>query len=152
MLDEALAANGKYSDYALKVGDYYNFLIGKEQRAALFYQKGDTAQAIRQIWECVASYRKHNMLKEAVGIYPLLIDICNKQQQFGKAYHYMQIFERESGLFDKNGEIRRGREYYYNAKGQYFLGVNQLDSAKYYFNPHCSHPLCNSLISNIRIF
>ena len=92
------------------------------------------------------------MLKEAVGIYPLLIDICNKQQQFGKAYHYMQIFERESGLFDKNGEIRRGREYYYNAKGQYFLGVNQLDSAKYYFNPHCSHPLCNSLISNIRIF
>ena len=20
------------------------------------------------------------------------------------------------------------------------------------FNPHCSHPLCNSLISNIRIF
>lgn len=133
LLDEALAANGKYSDYALKVGDYYNFLIGKEQRAALFYQKGDTAQAIRQIWECVASYRKHNMLKEAVGIYPLLIDICNKQQQFGKAYHYMQIFERESGLFDKNGEICRGREYYYNAKGQYFLGVNQLDSAKYYF-------------------
>ena len=45
----------------------------------------------------------------------------------------MFMYERQSGLFDKNGNIERGRELYYATKGQYFIGINNLDSAEYYY-------------------
>ena len=45
----------------------------------------------------------------------------------------MDIYEKESGLFDKNNNILTGREHYYKAKGMYFLGINRIDSAEYYY-------------------
>ena len=46
----------------------------------------------------------------------------------------MQIYESESGYFDSQGNIQRGREIYYRIKGLYFLHTNVLDSAEYYFH------------------
>ena len=34
----------------------------------------------------------------------------------------------------------------------YFTGAYQATKKDQLFNPHCSHPSCNSLISNVRIF
>ena len=45
----------------------------------------------------------------------------------------MQAFEHKSGLFDESGNICEGREHYYHAKGLYYLGTGQLDSAEYEF-------------------
>ena len=45
----------------------------------------------------------------------------------------MDIFEHESGLFDENGNIVKGRESYYCLKGLYELEVNEIDSAELYF-------------------
>jgi hypothetical protein len=45
----------------------------------------------------------------------------------------MDKYERESGLFDEQGNIARSREIYYYFKGMYYLGVHQLDSAEYQF-------------------
>ena len=39
------------------------------------------------------------------------------------------------------------------AQGEVFgFALGEFGFTLYRFNPHCSHPLCNSLISNIRIF
>jgi hypothetical protein len=45
----------------------------------------------------------------------------------------MNIYEVQSGYFDNNGNIEKGREIYYYSKGQYFLASQQYDSAEYYF-------------------
>ena len=45
----------------------------------------------------------------------------------------MDKFEHDSGLFDKDGNIETGRELYYDAKGKYYNGINNLDSAEHYF-------------------
>ena len=45
----------------------------------------------------------------------------------------MQIYESESSCFDSIGNISSGREIYYRVKGLYYMGVNQLDSAEYFF-------------------
>lgn len=50
-----------------------------------------------------------------------------------EAEPYMQDYEQHSGYFDSAGNIVRGREMYYNAKGQYYLKRNQLDSAEHFF-------------------
>ena len=50
-----------------------------------------------------------------------------------KAHYYMNIFENKSGLFDLNNNIKSGYEHYYKAKGLYFLGINQIDSAEFYY-------------------
>ena len=45
----------------------------------------------------------------------------------------IDVAEKESGLFDNQGNIARGREHYYVTKGFYELAVNRIDSAEYYF-------------------
>jgi hypothetical protein len=49
------------------------------------------------------------------------------------ARHYMDFYEQESGFFDSNQNIIRGREAYYNTKGHYYLSVQNYDSAEYFF-------------------
>ena len=50
-----------------------------------------------------------------------------------KARTYMDRYERMSGYFDKDNNIEKGRETYYNVKGFYYLTTNNIDSAAFYF-------------------
>ena len=50
-----------------------------------------------------------------------------------KASWAKEIFEKESGWYDENGNIVSGREGYYYVKGFYDLSVNRLDSAEQLF-------------------
>lgn len=53
--------------------------------------------------------------------------------QLNKAKKSIEIYENESGLFDKSGNIANGFEGYYCYKGLYEFAINQLDSAEVYF-------------------
>lgn len=53
--------------------------------------------------------------------------------ELNKVKKSIEIYENESGLFDKNGNIANGFEGYYCYKGLYELAINQLDSAEVYF-------------------
>lgn len=50
-----------------------------------------------------------------------------------KASWAKEIFEKESGWYDENGNIVSGREGYYYVKGFYDLSANRLDSAEKLF-------------------
>ena len=65
----------------------------------------------------------------------LLIDL-NRLSEVRK---YMSTYERESGLFDKDGNIVKGREIYYYAKGLFYFYENRLDSAEYWFRKELSN-------------
>lgn len=134
LFHEAIKAESMYSYYALKAGKKEDYILGQEKQASLFYNLKDTMKAISLIDHCVHLYRQSGMFENAADAYSLLIFIYVKKKCYSVAFRYMQIFEKESGLFDNNGNICKGREYYYNTKGQYFLGVNHLDSAKIYFH------------------
>lgn len=130
---EAMKTECMYSYYALKAGNKDDYILGQEKQALLYYSLKDTTKAISQINHCIQLYHQNGMAKNAADAYSLLIYIYVKKKCYSDAFRYMQIFEKESGLFDNHGNICKGREYYYNTKGQYFLGINQLDSAKIYF-------------------
>lgn len=62
--------------------------------------------------------------------------ISNKE--YTKVKNYIDIYEKESGYFDPDGNIEPGREIYYNIKGLYYFGIGKLDSARYFFQKEIS--------------
>ncbi len=71
--------------------------------------------------------------QEAADAIAVSTYIYLERGELDKAKDAMDIFEKELGLFDKFGNIAKGREHYYYTKGVYELAVNQLDSAECYF-------------------
>lgn len=133
LLHSAISITQKYCEYALRCNDSLSYIGGNEQLAALYLSLGDTVKTVSKIEQCISLYKRSRMDKSAAGALPLLISIYISRQQYEKAYRCMQYFENKSGLFDNKSDICKGREYYYNLKGRYFLGVNRLDSAEFYF-------------------
>lgn len=63
------------------------------------------------------------------GVFESLIE----KKDFASAMHYMDIYEKQSGYFDENGEIMKGMEVYYYFKGLCYLERQQYDSAHHCF-------------------
>ena len=61
------------------------------------------------------------------------IRLLIKEGLLAKARQYCISYEGISGLFDDNNNIEHGREIYYSIKGDYYLAVNQIDSAENMF-------------------
>ena len=51
-----------------------------------------------------------------------------------KAKQLMDIYDAESGLVDEKGDMTRGPEIYYYAKGNYYNNIGMLDSALHFYN------------------
>lgn len=123
----------KYSYYAAKANNMASYIQGFELIASEYYALGDTLKAVEQIKKGYWQYKAHGMRQDAAQMLPTLIYVCLQRAQYQQAHYYMDIYEKESGLFDKNNNILTGREHYYKAKGMYFLGINRIDSAEYYY-------------------
>ena len=130
---ESLKEFEKYILYSEKAGDTVSACFGHEAMIYLHYALGDTVSALSKVEDCRNRYLEHGMHEEAAGVYPVLIYVCIERGQFSKARYYMDIYERESGLFDSSNNILAGREHYYKIRGMYSLGVGDVDSAEYYY-------------------
>lgn len=71
--------------------------------------------------------------KEAAQTKGLCIAWLSERGELEKAKAYMDEYERYSGYFMKNGNIRQDMVSYYETKGFYFLKVGYPDSAEYYY-------------------
>lgn len=113
--DTLLYINGllMYNDAYLMIGD----------TVAIF----DNIEHVRQL------YLERGLTQEAARVYPSAIHIAVDRGEYAKADSMMQIYEKESGLFDEQGNIAPTREIYYYHKGRYFAGVGLLDSAEIQF-------------------
>lgn len=60
----------------------------------------------------------------------------NEYEKVGKM---MKQLEKQSMLFDVDGNIKQGWEHYYHTKGRYYMGIGQLDSAEFYFKRLLNH-------------
>lgn len=123
----------KYSYYAAKANNMASYIQGFELIASEYYALGDTLKAVEQIKKGYRQYKAHGMRQDAAQMLSTLIYVCLQRAQYQQAHYYMDIYEKESGLFDKNNNILTGREHYYKAKGMYFLGIKRIDSAEYYY-------------------
>lgn len=126
---EALKQYEWYSHFALKAGDKYNFIRGKEFVGGVLYSLKDTLRSMKIAKECALLYEKFNMPEDASAA--LLPVIYNELQlkNYKKARSCMQRFEKQSGMY-KDDVLSFGREYYYYLEGLYFLGIDKIDLAE----------------------
>ena len=129
---EALIAHQKASIYALKAGDIYQYIRGKELTGGDYYAMGDTLQAIAIAKSCIKLYEDNNMHEAAAAALPTIIYSFIVQEKYDSAQIYMHKYEEQGGLFS-NDSIEHEREHYYFIKGLYNIGIENIDSAEYYF-------------------
>ena len=131
--EKAIEAVLKYRRFALLAKNTAEYVNSYSRMAIEYYALGDTLKAIEQVLKANRLYHHYGMPQEAARVFPKLIYFYLNRAQYDKAHHYMQIYENSSGLFDGKHHIAKGYEHYYKAKGMYYLGVHQLDSAEYYY-------------------
>lgn len=73
-----------------------------------------------------------------------------KKGDLTKAKEYADIYEKFSGYFDGSGNIERGREMYYYAKGEYYLAAHKLDSAEVLFRKLLGNSSLNRQIAGCK--
>ena len=130
---EEIETYRQYSKCAEKAGDTYQAIRGIELQLNACSILGDTTMILTLTDSVHELYLQQNMPKAAASVYPSAIYIYLAQHDFSKAKQLMDIFEQKSGLFDVEGNISKGREHYYCAKGAYYKGIHELDSAEYYY-------------------
>ena len=133
MPEKELEARNKYCDYALLATDTLNYIRGLLLRNDAYLALGDTAAVFRNIEHVRQLYLERGLKAEAAQVYPMPIRLALESQEFERADSMMHIFETHSGLFDEQGNIAQTREIYYYFKGIYYLGINRLDSAEYWY-------------------
>ena len=127
---EELGAWERFSHFAMRSGDIYNYIRGKEMSLLSYYDMGDTVACLRITEECRKEYERHGMHQAAASVFPMAIYIHLLKSDYAHAKEMMDIFENDSGLFDSCGNISKGREGYYYSKGLYYMGVQENDSAE----------------------
>ena len=144
---------GQSSAIFYQQGLYRNKLDYENIASSYAWRGKDTLAALRSYAMKGASYEQLQMKDSAIYYYKDAIRLLKAYQydkmaagfagglakklidkgETSEAEPYMQDYEQHSGYFDSAGNIARGREVYYNAKGLYYLKKNLLDSAEYYF-------------------
>ena len=130
---DELWALHQYLNYIEKTGDTLEFLTAKIQMIRPYYLMGEKDTILQIIQENYRILKKHGYSQQAADILVPSIYIYTEKGLTKKAKQTIDIFENESGLFDKDGNIAKHRESYYYSKGFYYLAVNQTDSAEFFF-------------------
>ena len=130
--DEILAIH-HYINCIKHTSNTEKYIIAKGQLIKPYYLLGEKDTVLQIIDETYQSLKCIGKNQRAASILPTAIYIYTERQDLSKAKEVMDIFEHESGLFDENGNIAKGRETYFFIKGFYELAVNEYDSAEFYF-------------------
>ena len=118
---------------AWKDRDTLSALKAIELQISPSYLQGDTDKVLQLTHEVSNLYLQYGYKEYAAATYPVAIYIHIVRGEIHEAKRLMDIFETESGLFDKNGNIISGREHYYYSRGLYHIKQNELDKAEDYF-------------------
>lgn len=123
----------KFTHYIKSSGDSLNYLIYLRQLVKPYILLGEKDSALHIIDAVNKRLEQMGKYQEAAQGLGTAIYIYTERAQYNKANQLLKKYEKNSNLFDEKGDIIRGREGYYWIKGFYELGINQKDSAEYYF-------------------
>ena len=119
--------------YALMAHDTLAAIMSEERKCIAYIELGMQDSAIAMIENVVGQYLEHDYPKYAAIAKSIIIRTLIDAGNYKTAKSYMQAYESLSGHFDNKGNILKGREIYYYAKGLLHLKENRIDSARFYF-------------------
>lgn len=127
-----LEANAIYKQYAEKIKDTLNYLIGIEMDSRAYYLLGDTTNVLKCIYKAYNIYKEKGLHTNAAISLLKIIPICINRNDTLKAKKIMQDYELEARLINSDS-IAKSFTHYYYIKATYYQAINQLDSAEYYY-------------------
>ena len=130
--DEIWALN-HYIDYIRRYDSEKEYVIEKRRMISPYYLLGKKDTVLQIINDSYKALRDMGENQEAASALVSSIYIYIERGQLDKAHQAIGIYEKESGLFDKSGNIAKGREHYYIAKGFYHLASSNSDSSEFFF-------------------
>ena len=119
--------------FALMGKDTLSALLCYEQQGIALIEMGVLDSAIIISEKVSDLYTQNGYPKNSAIALGSIINKLISQGNYEKATRYMKRYEEESGLFNRNGDIEKGRETYYFFKGNLFLKEQKLDSAEYWY-------------------
>lgn len=131
---DEIEAVDKYLYYIKETGDTLQYLWNRIHIVKPYYLLGRKDAILEIVHDNSKKLIALGYKKEAATSHTLTAAYIHvERKQFEEAAKLIKFYEQESGLFDKNGNVRKGREVYYWVKGFYELGINRVDSAETYF-------------------
>ena len=120
-------------DYAWKGKDTLNALRSVAGTIFIYQRLSKTDSAILKCEEVYSQFRRYGYNNYAVSYLPSIIGNLIEEGYMNRASIYLNAYELESGYFDASHNIEKGREVYYYNKGLYYMSIDKLDSAEYFF-------------------
>lgn len=133
LIDDQLKHIDLSVKYALLSHDTISAILNNAQKTYAYERKGEIDSALYYCQQSSMLAKKHGYQKLSAGILGGAITILVEKDSLDKAKTFMDIYEPESGFFDKNHGIAKGREIYYYTKGRYYLAKEKYDSAEFFF-------------------
>ena len=133
LIDDQLKHIDLSVKYALLSHDTISAILNNAQKTYAYERKGEIDSALYYCQQSSMLAKKHGYQKLSAGILGGAITILVEKDSLDKAKTFMDIYEPESGFFDENHDIVKGREVYYYTKGRYYLAKEKYDSAEFFF-------------------
>lgn len=130
---EHLHAYQEQSHLALKAGDTLLSIGALAHTVGSYSALGDTATMMNVANKVRRLFLQRGEHEQAARVYDTPIYTFALKGDYNQVRRLLDIYERESGLFDEHGNIQPGNELYYYSKGLLYKGTNKTDSAEYYF-------------------
>ena len=127
--DDEMNAIKMAEHYDWKNKDTLSAIIAYVLRTRPLYMRNEMDSVMEIEKEARELYLKHGYPERAGEVIISTINILIERGEYDEAKKYMQIYERESGRFDPNGNLINGSTYYYYEKGRYYLAYDKIDSA-----------------------
>ena len=131
--EDEMKATKNSERYARFANDTLSALKAYELRLRSYYLKNEMDSVLYYTQKAQEEYRKNGYNKKAATLLLPAISILLDRHEYNKARECMKYYEKESKLFDAQGNIANGWELYYYYKGVYMQAMNQTDSALYYY-------------------
>lgn len=128
-----------YIEYVKLTSDERDYYIAKSRLVSPYFLLNETDTILQIITTSYNNLKNIGADQDAAIILSPAVDIYLRRGQLDKAREILEIYERESGLFNDNGEIKKGYEGWYYYKGAYALAVDELGLAEKYFRSVIQH-------------
>ena len=133
LIEEDLYYNNLATQYAWKAKDTLAALLNMAGNIAAYQRTGKPDSALYICEHTSMLARKYGYKNLSAGLLGGAISMLVEKDSLRKAKTFMDLYESESGYFDKNHDIEKGREIYYYTKGRYYLAKEKYDSAEFFF-------------------
>ena len=131
--EDEIEAQKMYNHLSWVNGDTLYAICGYNALVRPYFLLSDTANMLRVSQEAKAMFIQYGYRDLAALANIGTIDIYIGQQNYELAKESIEEIRRECDIFDEQGNLRPGREMFYYTLGLFFDGINQLDSAEYYY-------------------